>query len=161
MFRIRPLFRKKFGAIAMGLKHRVAIKPLESTDSGTTQFFTPQSSHETMMVKVEAGVADHLFVHHFQTDQLFVVSGGLVLVVLQNKQYHYIPLNARSPQVLTIPPGIPHGAVNLSSEPCVVVNAVLRHGQPNERDYRPLKSPFPYDMAHIRDVMEQDLTQAA
>lgn len=145
----------------MGLKHTVVIKPLESTDSGVTQFFTPQSSHETLMVKVDAGVTDDLFVHHFQTDQLFVVSGGLVLVILQNRRYHYIPLTARSPQVVTIPPGIPHSAVNLSSDPCIVINAVIRHGNPNARDYRPLKFPFPYDMAHIREVTAQNLTQAA
>ena len=145
----------------MGLKRRVTVKPLESTDSGMAQFFTPQTSHETMMVKVEAGIADDLFVHRFQTDQLFVVSGSLVLVVLQNRQYRYIPLSARSPQVVMIPPGIPHGAVNLSTEPCVVVNAVIRHGQPYDRDYRPLKSPFPYDMARIRDVTRHELQQVA
>lgn len=145
----------------MGLKYTVAIKPLESTESGMAQFFTPQASHETMMVKVDAGAADDLFVHHFQTDQLFVVSGSLVLVVLQNRQYRYILLSARSPQVVTIPPGIPHGAVNLSSEPCIVVNAVLRHGEPDPRDYRPLKSPFPYDLAHIRDITQRDLQLVA
>ena len=145
----------------MGLKRTVHIKPLESTDSGMARFFTPQASHETMMVTVEAGVADDLFVHRYQTDQLFVVSGGLVLVVLQNRQYRYIPLSARSPQVLTIPPGIPHGAVNLSDTPCVVINAVLRHGAPYERDYRPLKSPFPYDFTQIRDITRGALQSVA
>lgn len=138
----------------MGLKRHVEIKPIESTATGMTQFYTPQSSDETMLVKVEAGVADDLFVHHFQTDQLLVVSGQLVLVILQNKQYRYIPMNARWPQVVTIPPGIPHGAVNLSAESCLVVNAVLRHGQPHEKDYRPLKSPFPYDISQIKTAMD-------
>ncbi|MCM1984507.1 cupin domain-containing protein [Lyngbya confervoides] len=145
----------------MGLSRQIQIKSLESTSSGMAQFYTPQSSNETMLVKVDAGTADDLFVHHFQTDQLLVVSGQLVLVVLQNRQYQYIPLNQDSPQVVTIPPGVPHGAVNLSSDPCLVVNAVIRHGTPHERDYRPLKTPFPYDMQKIRTIMEQPLEQVA
>ena len=149
------------GAIAMGLVNTIGIKPLESTESGMAQFFTPQTSHETMMVVVPAGAKDHLFVHRYQTDQLFVVSGQMVLVVLQNRQYRYVSLSAWSPHVVTIPPGIPHGAVNLSEKPCVVVNAVLRHGAPHERDYRALKSPYAYDLVHIREVMQQTLQQAA
>ena len=145
----------------MGLVNRIDIKPLESTEAGMAHFFTPQSSHETMMVKVEAGAIDQLFVHRFQTDQLFVVSGEMVLVVLQNRQYRYIPLSARSPKVITIPPGIPHGAVNLSDDHCVVINAVLRHGEPHLRDYRPLKSPLPYDMAKIQALFDHNLPQAA
>jgi len=27
-----------------------------------------------------------------------------------------------------------------------VVNAVLRHGKPHQRDYQPIKPPFPYDL---------------
>ena len=145
----------------MGLKRHVEIKSIESTATGMTEFYTPQSSNETMLVKVEAGVADDLFVHHFQTDQLLVVSGQLVLVILQNKQYRYIPMSDRWPQVVTIPPGIPHGAVNLSEDPCLVVNAVLRHGEPNEKDYRPLKSPFPYNFQAIKAAMTSEIADAA
>ena len=145
----------------MGLTRHVEITPIESTATGMTQFYTPQSSDETMLVKVDAGVADDLFVHHFQTDQLLVVRGQLVLVILQNKEYRYIPMNAECPQVVTIPPGVPHGAVNLSSEPCLVVNAVLRHGEPYAKDYRPLKSPFPYDFTRIKTAMTRDLDSAA
>ena len=50
----------------MGLKRHVEIKSIESTATGMTEFYTPQSSNETMLVKVEAGVADDLFVHHLR-----------------------------------------------------------------------------------------------
>ena len=108
-----------------------------------------------MLVEVGAGVIEDLFVHHFQTDQLLVVRGSLVLVTLQNRRYDYIPLSDRQPTVVRIPSGVPHSAINLSSEPCVVINAVLRHGPPHERDYRPLKPPFPYDTARVRQLLKE------
>lgn len=82
------------------------------------QFYTPQSSHETMLVQIPAGTIDDLFVHRYQTDQILVVRGSFVLVVLSDRQYQYIPLSEHQPQVVTIPPGVPHGAINLSGEPC-------------------------------------------
>ncbi|NJP08735.1 MAG: dTDP-4-dehydrorhamnose 3,5-epimerase [Leptolyngbyaceae cyanobacterium RU_5_1] len=131
----------------MALLRQVEIVPLSSIKGGMTEFYTPQSSHETVLVQVPAGAVDELFVHHFQTDQLLVVRGSFVLVVLQNRRYQYIPLSEHKPQVVRIPPGIPHSAINLNQQHCVLVNAVLRHGPPHERDYRPLRRPFPYDVA--------------
>ncbi len=134
----------------MGLINSVEIRPLESIKGGMAEFYTPQSSHETMLVQIPAGTLDDLFVHRFQTDQLLVVRGSFVLVVLQNRRYQYIPLSERQPVVVKIPPFVPHGAINLSCEPCVVVNAVLRHGPVHERDYKPLKRPFPYDLEAVQ-----------
>ena len=139
----------------MGLIQGVSLRQLESIQGGMSQFYTPQSSHETMLVQVPAGTVDELFVHRFQTDQLLVVRGEMVLVVLQNRTYRYIGLSEDKPQVLTIPPGVPHGAVNLTHTPCVLVNAVLRHGKVHERDYRPIKPPFPYDIAEIKAESEK------
>ncbi|MGB5961733.1 MAG: hypothetical protein WBG73_13785 [Coleofasciculaceae cyanobacterium] len=130
----------------MGLINSVEIRPLESIQGGMAQFYTPQSSHETMLVQIPAATIDDLFVHRFQTDQLLVVRGSFVLVVLQNRRYQYIPLSEKQPVVVKIPPFVPHGAINLSVEACVLVNAVLRHGTPHERDYQPLRRPFAYDL---------------
>jgi mannose-6-phosphate isomerase-like protein (cupin superfamily) len=131
----------------MSLINRVEIRLLDSIKGGMVEFYTPQSSHETVLAQVPAHMIDDLFVHHFQTDQLLVVKGSMVLVVLQNRQYQYIPLSDRHPTVVTIPPGVPHGAINRKSEPCLLVNAVLRHGAPHPSDYRPLtRKPFPYDL---------------
>lgn len=131
----------------MGLRNRVEVFPLESVKGGMAQFYTPQVSNETMLVQIPGSTVDDLFCHHFQTDQLLVVRGSFVLVVLQNRQYDYIPMSESQPKIVRIPPGVPHGAINLDLEPCVLVNAVLRHGDPYERDYQPLKRPFPYDLA--------------
>lgn len=130
----------------MGLSAAVQVKRLDSIKSGMAEFYTPQSCHETMLVQVPARARDDLFVHRFQTDQLLVVRGSFVMVVLQNRRYQYIPLSDRVPVVLTIPPGVPHGALSFCDEPCLVVNAVLRHGKPHPRDYRPMKPPFAYDL---------------
>ncbi|WP_414619001.1 dTDP-4-dehydrorhamnose 3,5-epimerase [Calothrix sp. CCY 0018] len=124
----------------------IEIRYLESIKAGTTQFFTPQASDETMLVEIPANTVEDLFVHKSQTDQLLVVKGRFVLVTLINKQYQYIPLSEEYPAVVTIPPGVLHGAINVNSEPCVVVNAVLRHREAQEIDYVTRKKPFPYDL---------------
>jgi uncharacterized RmlC-like cupin family protein len=125
----------------------IEIYPLASMKGGMAQFYTPQSSHETMLVQIPANTIDDLFVHKSQTDQILVVKGRLVLVTLENRQYRYTSLCDRLPQIVKIPPGVLHGAINLDCEPCVIVNAVLRHRPTQPRDYIPRPRPFPYDLA--------------
>lgn len=124
----------------------IEIHYLESIKGGMAQFFTPQASNETMLVQVPPNTIDDLFVHKSQTDQLLVVKGQFVLVTLINKEYQYIPLNEKYPAVVTIPPGVLHGAINTTSEVCVIVNAVLRHREPQKLDYVTRGRPFPYDL---------------
>lgn len=124
----------------------IEIRRLESSKGGMVDFFTAQASHETMLVQVPPNTVDDLFVHKTHTDQLLVVKGRFVIVTLLNKQYQYIPLSEDHPELVIIPPGVLHGAINLSSQPCVLVNAVLRHKPPQARDYIPHKRPFPYDL---------------
>jgi len=131
----------------------VEIHPLSAIKGGMTEFYTPQSSHETMLVQIPPKTIDDLFVHKTQTDQLLVVKGSFVLVVLVNRHYQYIPLSDRKPTVVKIPPGVLHGAINLSSEPCVLVNAVLRHRPTVEKDYQPHKPPFPYEIDTVRAIL--------
>jgi hypothetical protein len=141
----------------MGLIDSVEIKYLTSMKSGMSEFYTPQSSHETVLVQVAPWANDDLFVHHFQTDQLLVVRGSFVLVILQNRKYSYIGMSENLPSVVKIPPNIPHAAINFSHEPCFVVNAVLRHGKAHEKDYTPLKRPFPYDLDAARAALERQV----
>ncbi|ACK65812.1 conserved hypothetical protein [Rippkaea orientalis PCC 8801] len=140
----------------MGLIKGISIRQLESIQGGMAQFYTPQASNETMLVQIPAGNIDELFVHRFQTDQLLVVKGSFVLVSLHNKQYQYTLLSEDNPQVLTIPPGVPHGAINLSSQNCLLVNAVLRHGESHPLDYRPMKPPFPYDLEKVEQLLSTE-----
>jgi dTDP-4-dehydrorhamnose 3,5-epimerase-like enzyme len=138
----------------MGLISRIELRQLDSIKGGMSEFYTPQSSHETMLVQIPPGTIDDLFMHRYQTDQLLVVRGSFVLVVLQNRRYEYIPLSDRQPAVLTIPPRILHGAIQLNSEPCLLVNAVLRHGPAHERDYQPIPRPFPYDLERVKTILQ-------
>jgi dTDP-4-dehydrorhamnose 3,5-epimerase-like enzyme len=133
----------------------IKIRHLESIKGGMVEFFTPQTSHETMLVQIAPNTIDDLFVHKSQTDQLLVVKGQVVLVTLINKQYKYIPLSEDHPVVVTIPPGVLHGAINSSSQPCLVVNAVLRHRPPQERDYVTCRRPFPYDLDAANLALKQ------
>ncbi len=139
----------------MVLVKQIEIRSLSSFKGGMAEFFTPQTSHETMLVHVPAGAQDDLFVHRFQTDQILVVRGSMVLVVLQNRQYQYIPLHQDQPTIVRIPPGVPHGAINPNPENCTIVNAVLRHGAPFARDYQPLHQPFPYDLLQAKQALAQ------
>jgi hypothetical protein len=130
----------------MGIAKGVSIRSLESIQGGMTEFYTPQSSNETTLVRIPGHTIDDLFVHKHQTDQLLVVKGSFVLVVLYNRQYQYIPLSEERPQVVSIPPLTAHGAINPNSEDCLLVNALLRHGQASFKDYQPIALPFPYNL---------------
>lgn len=130
----------------------ITVRYLESMQGGMAQFFTPQASNETMLVQIPPNTIDDLFVHKSQTDQLLVVKGKFVLVTLINKKYQYIPLSEEYPAVVTVPPGVLHGAINISSEVCVVVNAVLRHREQQKLDYVTRGRPFPYDLKAVEAI---------
>jgi dTDP-4-dehydrorhamnose 3,5-epimerase-like enzyme len=131
----------------MSLSKGVEIHALTSVKAGMLKLYTPQSSHETMLVQIPPNMIDDMFVHKYQTDQLMVVRGSFVLVILHNGKYQYIAMSESEPNVVTIPPLVPHAAIQLNDEPCMVINAVIRHGQAHLSDYRPLKAPFDYDLA--------------
>ena len=148
----------------MALAKQVEITQLESIQGGMAQFYQPQTSDETMLVQMPAHSIDDLFVHRHQTDQLLVVRGSFVLVILENRRYRYIPLSEQVPQLVKIPVGVAHSSINFSNQPCILVNAVLRHGPAIERDYRPMKPPQPYDLDQARAALaelEFGLPQAA
>jgi mannose-6-phosphate isomerase-like protein (cupin superfamily) len=137
----------------MSLIKEIEIYPLAKVKGQKTDFFTPQASDETMLVQIRPMAADDLIVHKFQTNQLLVVRGSMVLVVLQNRRYEYIALSQHQPTVVKIPPGVPHGVINLTKEPCVMVNAVLRHSPNHEPNHRSVKPPFPYDFITAKALL--------
>lgn len=153
----------------MGLKNRIEINPVICinpthgieicpVDQAGVQEFQIPYSHETNLVYVAPGTIEDLFVHRFQTDQLLVVRGKAVLSILLEGQYQYILLSDRNLQVVKIPPGIPHGAINLTSEPCIAINSVIRHGTPHARDYQPLPIRKPYDLDLARTLLEAPMS---
>jgi mannose-6-phosphate isomerase-like protein (cupin superfamily) len=141
----------------MALTKFVEIRELDSVKSGMVEFYTPQSSDETILVRVAPNTVDDMFVHRHQTDRLIAVRGSMVLVVLQNREYRYIPMSDRNPVVVTIPPMVPHAAINLDSEPCMLINAVNYHGQSDAREYQPITPPFAYDLAEAERLSNTQL----
>ncbi len=139
----------------MGLINQVKCVDLKAMSKGGINFFTLQNSHETILVEVPPKTIDHLFCHRFQTDRLIVVRGSVVFVYLQDRKYHYLPLTQQLPTLVEIPPGIPHAAINLTTEPCLIVNAVIRHGIAHPKDYHPIKQPYPFDLKRVEQLMKE------
>ena len=110
-------------------------------DTGNAFFSDPLTSHETLVADVTPSRHVELFCHRHQTDQLMVLSGSLDLVILQNRQFQLIRLKQKDRTWVRIPPRIPHAAIVRSNEAATVVNAVLRHGPVDPRDYQPRPIP--------------------
>jgi oxalate decarboxylase/phosphoglucose isomerase-like protein (cupin superfamily) len=109
--------------------------------AGSTLFSDPLPSHETLIAEVSSSSTGELFCHRRQTDQLMVLRGCIDLIVLQAGRLRRITLREDEATWVRIPPGVPHGAINRGRRPAVVVNAVLRHGPGDPRDYRPRPVP--------------------
>jgi mannose-6-phosphate isomerase-like protein (cupin superfamily) len=127
--------------LPMALARQVEILPLERSRSGPAYFSTPCASDETLIAEIGNGETCELFCHRHQTDQLLVLRGAVDLVVLQNRRLRRIPLREDEASWVRIPPGVPHGAINRGRIPAVMVNAVLRHGPSDPRDYLPRPVP--------------------
>jgi hypothetical protein len=125
----------------MALARRVEILPRRDSRSGAALFSDPRPCDATLIAEVPPGRPSELFCHRRQTDQLMVLRGGVDLVVLQERRLHVIRLREDEATWVRIPPGVPHGAINRASTPAVMVNAVLRHGSSDWRDYRPRPVP--------------------
>lgn len=125
----------------MALTRKVEVVRLEPTINGQTTFFEPQISHETLISEVGVSHGSELFCHRRQTDQLMLLRGAVDLIVLENARLRRITLREDESRLVRIPPGVPHGAINRSRRPAVLVNAVLRHGPSDPRDYVPRRIP--------------------
>ena len=130
----------------MALVRRIEVQPLMGEQAGTLFFSAPRRSDETLIAEVAPwrGEAAHdidLYCHRFQTDQLMVLKGSIELLVLQERTLRRLTLREDEATWVRIPPGVPHGAINRHASPAVVVNAVLRHGPSDPRDYRPRRVP--------------------
>ena len=104
-------------------------------------FASPQPSDETLIAEIGIEPCEALFCHRHQTDQLLVLRGAIDLVFLHDRRLHCLRLREDEATWVRIPPGVPHGAINRWNRPAVVVNAVLRHGPSDPRDY--LARPIP------------------
>ena len=122
--------------------HRpVEILPQSGLRVGENYFSAPLSCDETLIAEVPTSEQPKLFCHRQQTDQLIVLRGSMDLIVLQNRRLRSITLREDEATWVRIPAGVPHGAINRSCQPAVIVNSVLRHGPSDPRDYCPRPVP--------------------
>lgn len=141
----------------MGLINQVECIRLEKFKDEGLYCYTPLSSSETVLYELPANsIDDGLFCHRFQTDQLFVLRGSLILVFIQDRHHHYVLLTENVPLVVKIPPKIPHAVMNPVADCCFYLNAVIRHQLPHPQDYRPIQKPFPFDRARV-NLLCQDV----
>jgi len=143
----------------MALRRSIEIHPSAGASAGPAFFRDPLPSDETLIAEVRPSSAPALFCHRHQTDQLMVLRGSIELVVLQNRCLQRITLREDEPTWVRIPPGVPHGAINRSSAPAVVVNAVLRHRPSDGRDYEP--RPVPAALAEAWNALTPPLKPPA
>lgn len=125
----------------MALRRRVEILPCRASRAGATLFSSPQPSDETLIAEIGPAASGELFCHRHQTDQLLVLRGCVDLIVLQEGRLQRITLREDEASWVRIPPGVPHGAINRGRRSALIVNAVLRHGPSDPRDYRPRPVP--------------------
>lgn len=127
--------------IVMPSRKPVEILHRTSQQAGVAFFSDPLPSDETLVAEVPCSDQPQLFCHRNQTDQLMVLRGSVDLIVLQNRTLRCITLREDEATWVRIPAGTPHGAINRSRFSVVMVNAVLRHGPSDPRDYRPRPVP--------------------
>lgn len=125
----------------MALCRRVEILPCPASRAGATLLSSPRPSDETLIAEIGPTTSGELFCHRRQTDQLQVLRGCVDLIVLQEGRLQRITLREDEASWVRIPPGVPHGAINRGRRSALLVNAVLRHGPSDPRDYRPRPVP--------------------
>lgn len=134
---------------------RAQVEPLISLKTGVSEFNSQQLGNKTFTVIVDAQAIEDLCVYPFQTNQLRALVGSLVLVILQNRRYNYIMLNAERPAVITIPAGVPYSFINLSDTPSCLMNDVLHCDLHHRWICRHVKPPFPYDIAWALQLLKE------
>ncbi|CAD5966655.1 hypothetical protein PCC9214_03536 [Planktothrix tepida] len=140
----------------MGLIKKVEYIQLEKFKDEGLYRYSPLSSNETVLYELPGhSIDDGLFCHRFQTDQLLALRGSMVLVFIQNRHNHYVLLTENVPLLVTIPPGIPHAVMNPISQPCLYLNAIIRHSTPHVKDYQPIQKLFPFDMAQVEQLLNE------
>ncbi|WP_255108325.1 cupin domain-containing protein [Synechococcus sp. RedBA-s] len=116
----------------MALTRRVELLPWSAPPQAMPCSATPSPATKPWSPISPPHQPVSLFCHRRQTDQLILLRGSLELVVLEDGR------------LVRIPPGVPYGAINTSRHYATVVNAVLRHGPPDPRDYQP--RPLPHSL---------------
>ncbi|HSF76194.1 MAG TPA: hypothetical protein VLA84_20520 [Microcoleus sp.] len=75
----------------------------------------------------------------------------------EGQEHHHFLLTQHQMLPIEIPPGIPHAVINFSSDHCLVLNAIIRHGSPHPKNYQPIKKPFPFDLERVNELLQNEI----
>jgi hypothetical protein len=84
--------------------------------------------------------------HIAHDDQLKIISGSAIALILWNKQIHYVPLNETS-DVFVIPALTWHCLVNIENVDTQYQNWMILHKQPTKKDYYPAPIKHKFDFS--------------
>ena len=115
----------------------VKIDVLDYDYTNGHKFYSAYESDKTFIVQVAPNNPFEMFVHQNQTDQLICVSGefNIVWIDPETDNLKAYTMAANCPTLVTVPPGILHGTINTTDQKCMVVNAMLVHGEAIPEDY--------------------------
>jgi uncharacterized RmlC-like cupin family protein len=120
------------------MRETVTISPINYVSTNGCKFYSSFKSTETFLVQIANNNPFEMFCHENQTDQLIPVDGTAYLFYLDQFEVKYVTMSVESPVMVTIPPRVVHGSINVSGKPASVVNALIRHHDPAPNDYVPI-----------------------
>ena len=113
-------------------------------------FAKPIPCSEVLQLQLPVGIPDILYgeCHIAHIDQLKVIDGKAIVLIVYNKLVYYIPLTKES-DLLIILTGTWHSVINMSDVPTNYQNWLLRKRISTPKDYYPtlLQHKFDYQTA--------------
>jgi hypothetical protein len=117
--------------------------------------FRPQEKIFGIPIKCDAvldlllpcGIPDEIYgeCHLAHDDQLKIIEGNAIVLIIINRQMHYIPLNVNS-DLLIIPTGTWHSLVNTSNSDVRYQNWMIIKRPSVKKDYYPTKIKHKFDV---------------
>jgi hypothetical protein len=102
-------------------------------------FGKPIPCNAILDLELVPGIPNKLYgeCHYAHDDQLKIITGLAIVLIIYNKQMHYIPLTPSS-DLLIIPTGSWHSLVNLNEDSIHYQNWMILKHQPVKKDYMPI-----------------------
>jgi hypothetical protein len=115
----------------------VTIEKGRVSFENNSQKTTPVICNSVIELILDTGIPEilHGQSHISHDDQLRVISGNMLVLVLFKRELHYIPLNYDSNSYLFIPRFTWHMTMNIG-EPVEYQNWLINHRSKTEKDYK-------------------------
>lgn len=110
-------------------------------------FGIPIPCDAILQLRLMSGIPDTLFgeCHIAHTDQIKILNGKAIVLIIFDRKIHYIPLNQKS-DLLIIPASTWHSLINIDNSPLDYQNWMIDHKKPVAKDYYPAKTSHSFDL---------------